>query len=152
MKKNVSATVRELIEDAVAELGYTIWDVTYQKIGADYHLEITIDNENGIGIEDTVRASEVINPILDENDPIPGFYYLEVSSPGTERELRTDAHFTASLGKCVEAKLFTAYEGAKSVLGKLVSFGDGCVVINNGQSDITLSMSGVSKITTVMDN
>ena len=52
MKKSVKDTVREAIEPTVSELGYRIWDITYSKIGADYHLEITIDKDEGINIED----------------------------------------------------------------------------------------------------
>ena len=52
MKKSIKETVREAIAPTVEELGYSIWDITYSKIGADYHLEITIDNEVGINIED----------------------------------------------------------------------------------------------------
>ena len=48
MKKSIKETVKEAIEPTVTELGYRIWDITYNKIGADYHLEITIDNDNGI--------------------------------------------------------------------------------------------------------
>lgn len=84
--------VREAIAPTVEEMGYSIWDVTYSKIGSDYHLEITIDSEEGINIEDCERVHRAIDPILDEKDPIEGFYYLEVSSPGVERELRLEEH------------------------------------------------------------
>ena len=43
MKKSVKETVRELVTPIITELGYDVWDITYQKVGADYHLEITID-------------------------------------------------------------------------------------------------------------
>ena len=51
MKKSVKETVREAILPTVTELGYDIWDVTYSKIGADYHLEITIDSEAGMDLD-----------------------------------------------------------------------------------------------------
>ena len=73
MKKTIRETVREAIEPTVVELGYRIWDVTYAKVGADYHLEITIDSDAGIGIEDCERVHRAIDPILDEVDPIEGF-------------------------------------------------------------------------------
>lgn len=88
MKKSIKETVREGIEPTVSELGYRIWDITYNKIGADYHLEITIDSDEGIEISDCEKVHRAIDPILDEIDPIEGFYYLEVSSPGVERELQ----------------------------------------------------------------
>ena len=122
MKKSVKETVREAIAPTVEELGYVIWDITYTKIGADYHLEITIDSEDGIGIEDCEKVHRVIDPILDEADPIEGFYYLEVSSPGIERELKYDWHIDACIGMAVEAKLFAPKDGRKTVVGELVSF------------------------------
>ena len=149
MKKSIKDTVREAIEPTVTELGYRIWDVTYAKVGADYHLEITIDSDDGIGIEDCERVHRAIDPILDEADPIESFYYLDVSSPGLERELRTEEHILLSIGTAVEAKLFAAKDGAKSVTGKLVSFGDGRVVIENEVGMVELEKSEISKLTTV---
>jgi ribosome maturation factor RimP len=111
MKKTIRETVKDAILPTVTELGYRIWDITYSKIGADYHLEITIDNDEGIEISDCEKVHRAIDPILDEVDPIEGFYYLEVSSPGIERELRTDVHISACIGMAVEAKEMLAAEG-----------------------------------------
>ena len=125
MKKSVREVVREAIEPTVTKLGYAIWDITYSKIGADYHLEITIDHEKGIGIEDCEKVHRAIDPILDECDPIEGFYYLEVSSPGIERELRTEEHIEASIGMPVEAKLFAAKQ---TLAGKRVMVTAGATI------------------------
>ena len=149
MKKSIKDTVREAIEPTVTELGYRIWDITYSKIGADYHLEITIDSDEGIYIEDCEKVHRAIDPIIDECDPIEDFYYLEVSSPGIERELRTDAHVESSIGQRVEAKLFAAIDGAKSVCGELISFEDGFITVRAGESDIRIARSDVSKLKTV---
>jgi len=149
MKKSIKETVREAIEPTVTEQGYRIWDVTYSKIGADYHLEITIDSDDGIGIEDCERVHRAIDPILDECDPIEDFYYLEVSSPGVERELRTEEHIMLSVGLRVEAKLFAAKDGSKSFLGTLSSYQDGRLTIENNLGAVTLDRSEISKLTTV---
>lgn len=149
MKKNVRDTVREAIGPTVEALGYMIWDVTYSKIGADYHLEITIDNRGGISIEDCEKVHRAIDPILDECDPIEGFYYLEVSSPGIERDLRTDEHITACIGMPVEAKLFAPKDGRKSVVGTLAGYADGRVIINEGESDVVLDRQEISKLSTI---
>ncbi len=145
MKKGIKDTVREAIAPTVEELGYTIWDVTYGKIGADYHLEVTIDSPKGIDIEDCEKVHRAIDPILDEIDPIEGFYYLDVSSPGVERELRTDEHIAASIGMKVEAKLFAPKDGRKSVVGVLSAL-DGEEVVVDG---ISIAKSEISKLTTV---
>ncbi len=149
MKKNVRETVREAILPTVTELGYRIWDVTYGKIGADYHLEITIDSDEGISIDDCERVHRAIDPILDECDPIEGFYYLEVSSPGVERELRTDEHIYACLGEAVEAKLFAAKDGRKSIVGTLSAYENGVVTIVEDGNEVAIPRADISKLNTL---
>ena len=149
MKKSVKETVREAILPTVTELGYDIWDVTYSKIGADYHLEITIDSESGINIEDCEKVHRAIDPILDELDPVEGFYYLDVSSPGIERELRTEEHITRSIGEKVEARLYAAKDGKRQITGILSAFTDGKITITDAAGDIILTQSEISKLTTV---
>ena len=149
MKKNIRETVREAIEPVVTELGYDIWDITYQKVGADYHLEITIDKEDGINIEDCEKVHRAIDPILDECDPIESFYYLDVSSPGIERELRTAEHISRSVGQKVLAKLFTQKDGKRTVSGVLSSFTDGVITITEPSGDVALTQSEIAKLTTV---
>jgi len=149
MKKSIRETVREGIEPIVSELGYRIWDITYNKIGADYHLEITIDSDSGIEISDCEKVHRAIDPVLDEIDPIEDFYYLEVSSPGVERELRTDEHILASIGEKVEAKLFAPKDGIKSLIGTLLSFEDGIVKIDCEGTEYSFERSGISKLKTI---
>ncbi len=151
MKKSIRDTVREAILPTVTELGYRIWDITYAKIGADYHLEITIDSDSGIRIEDCERVHRAIDPILDEADPIEGFYYLEVSSPGVERELRTEEHILACLGARVEARLFSPKDGRKAVRGTLLALKDGgavCIQEDAGE-EILLERNEISRLATL---
>ena len=149
MKKSIRETVREGIEPIVTELGYRIWDITYNKIGADYHLEITIDSDSGIEISDCEKVHRAIDPVLDEIDPIEGFYYLEVSSPGVERELRLDEHISLSIGEKVEAKLFAPKDGIKSLVGILSSFKDGVVNIDCDGNEYSFERSDISKLKTI---
>lgn len=149
MKKSIRETVKEAIQPIVSELGYRIWDITYAKIGADYHLEITIDSDEGIEISDCEKVHRAIDPVLDEIDPIEGFYYLEVSSPGVERELRTDEHISLSLGEKVEAKLFAPKDGIKSLVGVLSSFEDGTVKIDCEGNEYSFLRSEISKLRTI---
>lgn len=149
MKKSVKDTVRELIEPTVNELGYMIWDVLYSKIGADYHLEITIDKEGGIDIDDCEKVHRAIDPIIDEADPIEDFYYLEVSSPGVERELRTDEHISLSIGERVEAKFFTERDGRRSFKGTLTAFDSGIITLSDGDDEVRIDKKEIAKLTTV---
>ena len=149
MKKSIRETVREGIEQTVTDLGYRIWDITYSKIGADYHLEITIDNDEGIEISDCEKVHRAIDPILDEIDPIEDFYYLEVSSPGVERELRTEEHISLSIGEKVEVKLFAPKDGIKSVIGILSSYENGILTVATDDAEYSFEKSDVSKIKTI---
>lgn len=121
-KKNTAERVRELIEETVNRLGYVIWDVDYSKIGTERHLEITIDSENGIDINDCEKVHRAIEVIIDEADPIDEMYYLDVSSPGLERVIRTAEHFEKCVGQTIEVKLFSALEGKKSIVGALTEY------------------------------
>ena len=151
-KPNVAATVSALIEKTVEEAGCRLWDVEYVKVGAEYHLIITIDNDEGITIEDCERVHRAVDPILDEADPIENSYRLEVSSPGIERDLRTDAHILASIGEVVEAKLFAPDEedGVKSYLGVLTAYEEGVLtLVLQNDSEKKLLRSAVSRLRTV---
>ena len=149
MKKSIKETVREAVQPTINELGYDIWDITYSKVGADYHLEITIDSEAGINIEDCEKVHRAIDPILDECDPIEGFYYLDVSSPGVERELRTEMHISRSIGEKVRAKLFAQKDGKRVITGILSAFEDGKITITEPDGEVVLTQSEISKLTTV---
>ena len=127
-----------------------LWDVTYAKIGTEYHLEITIDSEEGISITDCEKVHRAIDPILDEADPIEGSYRLEVSSPGIERELRTDAHLEASIGLVAELKFFAAQEGAKTMVAAISSFdAETLTVITPDDVEHTFARRDISRIHTI---
>ena len=152
MKKSIKETVRDAVSPTITELGYDIWDITYSKVGADYHLEITIDSPNGINIEDCEKVHRAIDPILDEVDPIEGFYYLDVSSPGIEREIKTDAHISMCLGEKVEIKLYAPKNGSKSFVGILSGLDEeGKVLVDISGERIAFERKEISKMHTVFD-
>ena len=149
-KKNVASVVEELLRPTVESLGYLLWDVVYAKIGTEYHLELTIDSPEGISISDCERVHRAVDPILDEHDPIEGSYRLEVSSPGIERELRTTAHLTASVGEVVEVRLFKAQDGKKSFVGALSETSEESVtLVLPDDSEISFLRKDISRIHTV---
>ncbi|MBQ9760731.1 MAG: ribosome maturation factor RimP [Clostridia bacterium] len=132
MKKNggVVGAVRKIAEPLAEELGYVLWDVEYEKQGADMYLRITIDSEEGITLDDCERMHRAIDPLLDEEDPIEDAYHLEISSPGIERELKNDMHINACTGWDVEVRLYAPLDGAKSYTGTLLGLGeDGSIAI-----------------------
>jgi len=141
-----------MVSPKIEELGYSLWDVEYLREGADWFLRITIDSENGIDIDDCEKVHRAIEVIIDEADPIEDAYYLEISSPGLERELRTDAHLEACLGMKVETRLYAPINGSKSFVGALVSYDDNGYTLSVDDKDtVTLARSAVSKIQTVYE-
>ncbi len=119
---NITERITELIRGAVEEQGVSLWDVRFVKEGASHYLRIFIDKPEGVTIDDCTNVSHAIDPILDEADPIENAYYLEVCSPGIERELTRDAHFQAALDKNVRIRLYHAIDGQKEFEGILRSF------------------------------
>ena len=149
---SVAVTVRNLLEGEVNAMGYKIWDVEFVKEGATWYLRITIDSENGIDINDCEKVHRAIDPILDEADPIQDAYYLEVSSPGVERVLRTAEHFAFCIGQRVQVKLFKAIDGRKSLIG-IISECDkkDTIAICEGDNIIQIPLESIAKANIVFD-
>lgn len=150
--KNVASTVRALISPLAEEMGYYLWDVEFVKEGADRYLRITIDNEEGINIDDCEKFHRGIDPLLDEADPIPDAYILEVSSPGIERDLKCDEHILACVDWDVEVRLFAPMNGSKQFRGVLEGLtDDGNIIININGDSVEFARDKVAKISTVFD-
>lgn len=151
-RTRVAEQVKEIITPTADELGYYLWDVEYVKEGADWILRVTIDNDEGITIDDCERMTRAIDPILDEADPIEEAYLLEVSSPGIERELNRADHFELCQGEKVEVRLFAPVDGSKVWTGALVGLNEeGNIVIEvNGESRV-FERSAVTKVRTVFE-
>ncbi|MCL6590207.1 MAG: ribosome maturation factor RimP [Firmicutes bacterium] len=107
----------------VAEnLGYELIDVEYRKEGADWVLRCVIDCPAGVGLNECQKFSEALGKQLDQEDPIPGSYLLEVTSPGPERPLKKDADFIRFTGRKAFLKLFQPLNGSRNYQGELLDF------------------------------
>ena len=149
---SIAETVRSLAEPVAEELGCWLWDVEYVKEGARRILRITIDSEEGITIDDCEKMHRAMDPILDEADPIEEAYYLEVSSPGVERELRTDEHIWACEGWDVEVRLYAPLNGSKLFRGKLLELGEsGEVRIESATGVMEFPRNTVAKLMTYFE-
>ncbi len=119
---NTVAAVTAIAEPIAAELGLKLWDVRFVKEGAQWYLRIFIDKEGGVSIDDCVDMSHALDKPLDEADPIEQAYCLEVSSPGTDRELSRPSHFEAYLGASIIVRLIRPLEtGERELHCKLIA-------------------------------
>ena len=152
IKKNIVGTVTELISPVAEEMDIILWDVEFVKEGAKKILRITIDSEEGIDINLCEKFHRTIDPMLDEADPIDESYYLEVTSPGIEREIKTDAHIYMCEGEKVEVKLYAPKNGSKSFTGILVGLNDdNKVIITINGENVEFEKNEIAKMHTVFD-
>ena len=96
-KKNTAQICTELALPVAEQIGVELWDVRFEKEGTEWYLRFFIDKD-GLTIEDCENFSRAIEPIIDEADPIEQSYNLQICSPGVERELVRDFHFTSYMG------------------------------------------------------
>ena len=130
MAKNTVSLVWDLVKPYADELGLILWDVCFEKEGANYYLRIIIDKEEeGVGIDDCVNMSHAIDKPLDDADLIDRQYNLQVSSPGIERKLTRDFHFDYAMGEKVILRLIRPCDGRREFNGILTGYENGAVTI-----------------------
>ena len=144
--------VYDLIKPITDELGYYLWDVCYEKEGAMWYLRVFIDQDEGISIDDCERATAPISDILDEKDPVPQSYMLEVGSAGLERELLKEEHFEVCKGDTVTIRFFKPVDGQKEMTVELAGADkDGITVITDGGEEKTFPLADVAQVKLWLD-
>ena len=144
---NTVKTVWDIVEPFAEELGLKIWDVRFLKEGSSWYLRIFIDKDGGVSIDDCVDLTHAINGPLDEADPIEQAYFLEVSSPGVERDLVRDEHFEAYIGEKIKVKMIRPVEGKREFSGILADYSDGNITISlDDESGFTFTKKEASWI------
>lgn len=133
--------IQALLLPIVSSLGYELWGCDYIIQGKYTLLRIYIDKENGIGIQDCEQVSKQVAAVLDVEDPIPGNYSLEVSSPGIPRPLFFKEHYQRYIGQSVQLKLYNAIHRSRRLMGIIESVNEDGVVLSTdaGQQEIQFS-------------
>lgn len=128
----IEKTVYDLALPVVEEAGLELWDVEYVTEAGQRYLRVYLDGPDGVDLDDCERVSRILDPILDEKDPVPDSYIFEVGSAGCERQLKQPSDFDRFMGSNVEVKLYSTVDGAKQWVGTLLSYDDGDVTIDAG--------------------
>jgi ribosome maturation factor RimP len=123
--RSIGERVRALVEPTLSAHGLEVLDVEQQ----GGLLRVTIDRDGGVDLEALSTATEIVSNALDRDDPIPGRYTLEVSSPGIERPLRTPEHFRRHVGSLVSVRTVPGVEGERRLQGVLESADEHGVVV-----------------------
>ncbi len=147
---SIEERVEKLIEPVIEKIGYELYDVEYAKEGKNYFLRIFIDSEKGIDLNDCEKVNDAITDILDEANYIKEQYFLEVSSPGIEKNLRKDKHLEKNIGFEVNIKLFKKDEnGKKEYKGILEEFNEENIKIKENEKELKIERKNISQIKTV---
>lgn len=122
--------IEQLLKPTIESMGYELWACEYLAQGKHSLLRVYIDKDDGIGIEDCERVSRQVSALLDVEDPIPGNYSLEISSPGIPRPLFHENQYQRYCGQDVHIKLLKPIAGKRKYTGTIMSASDGTLVLN----------------------
>jgi len=145
--------VRAIVEPIVSDLSLDLYDLE-QRGGT---LRVTLDTPPGSGssvdMEQLALATRLISRQLDHDDPVPGHYTLEVTSPGVERSLRTPAHFQREVGKAINVRLANVEAEQRRLEGVLVAADQQTATIRVGEgeaaADHVIDLSSIDRARTV---
>ena len=128
-KKKITEIVEEITADFLAENGLELYNSEFVKEGKDWFLRVYIDRQQEeetedkeevyVSTDDCEKVSRFLSEELDRLDPIEQNYYLEVSSPGLDRELIKEKDFIRFCGRLVDISLYKAIDGKKTYQGIL---------------------------------
>lgn len=136
--------VYEISMESAEGLGYEIVDIEYKNGSKHDLLSIFIYKKEGIDLNDCSDMSRSIEDKIEDAKLIENPYYLEVSSPGLDRPIKTKDDFRRNLNKDVEVKLYAPLNGEKHLEGILYSYDDENVTIKREKDEIKLPVKSIS--------
>ena len=133
----------KLLEPAVERLGYELADLEVRLGGKGGLIRVFIDKPEGIDLEDCEKVSLAVSALLDVEDPAPGNYNLEVSSPGLDRKLTKVEHFQRFAGETVKVQTRFPIEGRRRFRGTLVSSDEENIVVEVDGESLSLPLKTI---------
>jgi ribosome maturation factor RimP len=137
--------IRQLLEPTLAAMGYELVDLEARIGGRKGLLRLYIDKPDGVGLDDCERVSHQVSGVLDVEDPIPGEYVLEVSSPGLNRPLKRPEHFERFTGSEAKISMKAPLDGRRRFRGRLEGVEDGYVVVRVDGEPYRLRIADIDK-------
>jgi ribosome maturation factor RimP len=122
--------VRSAAERVTVARGFELVDAEIRKAGGRQLVRLFVDRPGGIGLDDLQSVSEEVSAILDAEDPIAGSYTLEVSSPGLDRPLKTEADYRRFVGRLAKLSSYELVDGRRHWTGRIASCEDGVVILS----------------------
>lgn len=144
-------SVTRLIEPAIAGLGYELVGVEYLPNRRGSTLRIYIDKPGGVGVDDCALVSQQVSGVLDVEDPIPGQYTLEVSSPGLNRPVFKSSDYDRFAGERIRVRLTGLHEGRRKITGSLLGLREGAVVIDEDGVEHRVPLEWIDKANLLLE-
>ncbi|MCW8830155.1 MAG: ribosome maturation factor RimP [Gammaproteobacteria bacterium] len=141
----------ELFEPVVEGMGYELIEIEYHPNPKYGVLRLYIDKDSGIEVDDCSAVSRQISAILDVEDPVPGQFNLEISSPGMDRPLRRLQDFQRFAGEEVKLKTGMPFDGQRNFKGRLNGVEDDLVIIECEDKEVRLPVTAIDKARLVPD-
>ncbi|NOY64788.1 MAG: ribosome maturation factor RimP [Nitrospirae bacterium] len=136
IKDKIRLKVMELAKEATEVAGVELFDVELSGQVGNLTVRVTIDSEHGIGINDCERVSRQLEALLDIEDPVPGSYTLEVTSPGLDRPLRNIQDFRRFQGKLVRIVTNEKIDNQTFFIGRIAKVTNNTVIITIGKKEL----------------
>lgn len=149
-KQKIEKAIAEEVEKIISATEIQLVDVEYVK-EREWYLRIFIDKTGGVGLDDCQFVSHSLSNWLDETDPIPDTYHLEVSSPGLDRPLKKDKDLEKNIGNQIEITFFAPWEGQKKWVGSLINFDLDVIKIETEEKMIELPRKQIAQIRLYLD-
>jgi len=147
-----TAEIARLVEPTLQSMGYELVRVQFGGAGGRATLQIMAErlDRRPMAVEDCAQISRSLSALLDVEDPVPGSYLLEVSSPGIDRPLVRPADYERFAG--FEARVETALpiEGRRRFRGRLAGIADGQVRLIEATGERRLPLKGINKAKLVL--
>ena len=121
--------VRAVAQRVVDGRGFELVDVEVKRGRGESIVRLFVDKEGGIGLAELQSVSEEVSAILDAEDPIESTYTLEVSSPGLDRALKSEAEYRRFVGRLVKLSSYEPVDGRRHWTGRLQSVDDGVLAV-----------------------
>lgn len=147
-KQSMSVSEARVAAQKLAdEMGYELVDVELVKEPAGRFLRFYVEKGEGVTLDELEAYHRRIQPIVDRVD----FDYMEVSSPGADRPLKTERDFERAEGMAVELHTYRPVNGAKKFHGELKGLEDGNVVLVSGGEELSFPRREVSMVRPYID-
>ena len=143
--------VRLLAAPIIADLGLEMYDLEMVSGVLRLSIDTRPGQPAGVTLENIALVSRLVSRELDHNDPMPGRYTLEVTSPGLERPLRTPQHFQREVDKVVSVRLHRAIDGRRRLQGVLLRANERDIVVclDDTGTEVSVAHDDIERARTV---